>query len=927
MRIFRLLLLLVFTISSFSASTIAQTASTDIVFSGFQACGGCTVCGADYWCFNTPGSYCGNTGPSGSQSFSDPVPPGNIVTSVTVDYYSAGCAGGSINVDINGQAIPGVFDGNTGCLCSNNPCAVAATSSQTFPCGLPGYNNGGSNTLNITTGSSVCINRLHLTFTYAPADQAVPAFQPGTISGPSEVCAGSQATYSISSVSNATGYTWSVPAGWSIVSGQNSTSITVTAGSTSGNICVLATNLCGSSAQNCAAITAVPIINASISNVDNCAGDVSIQISGGIPSISAATYNFTNNGAGTLTGLPVSNNGTVTISNLVANDNWNITINDGACTSTFNGSFLGDIVDPVITNCPSNQNLDITSGCDVALPDYTSLITVSDDCTPSSAIQITQNPTPGTIVSGHGTIQTVTLSADDGNGNSSTCSFDVTLSDVTDPTIVTCPNDQNLAIISNCEVAIPDYTSSFSATDNCTLSGSILVTQLPSPGTLLSGAGTVQNVTITADDGNGNTSDCNFEITIVDNENPTITCPSDISQCNPLVTWTDPVGIDNCAGVSTVQTAGDPSGSLFSTGIYTIEYTATDGSGNISTCSFNIDIQTQEDASFQYSDTLYCTDDSNPSPTVTGVQGGEFTISPSGTINSTTGELDIQATGPGTYTVFYNTTIVGNLCPGIDSTSITISPMGSITGTGISEICLGDTATLIVSNSGIGNVIWYQDEQGLNPIDTGNIINPITNSIDTFYYYVNEDGVCPGPIVPVILVVNGIDMVVSASPEEGTAPLNVTFGNQSVGTGVNYYWDFDNNSTSTDPNPSTTYNESGTYTIVVTATDTNNCVDSTYLTIVVRDDYSLSIPNVFTPNGDGSNDIFKVSGTNIIEFNGVILNRWGQILYEWDFIDSGWDGRMTSGIDASDGTYFYIINVTDGHNISHEESGTLNLIR
>lgn len=53
----------------------AQTATTSVTYTGFQACGGCTVCGADYWCFNTPGSYCGNTAACGTSSFIDPVPP------------------------------------------------------------------------------------------------------------------------------------------------------------------------------------------------------------------------------------------------------------------------------------------------------------------------------------------------------------------------------------------------------------------------------------------------------------------------------------------------------------------------------------------------------------------------------------------------------------------------------------------------------------------------------------------------------------------------------------------------------------------------------------------------------------------------------------------------------------------------------------
>jgi len=59
------------------------TVMTTITYGGFQACGGCAVCGADYWCTNTPGSYCGNTPPCKDMTFVDPVPPGNLVTNET----------------------------------------------------------------------------------------------------------------------------------------------------------------------------------------------------------------------------------------------------------------------------------------------------------------------------------------------------------------------------------------------------------------------------------------------------------------------------------------------------------------------------------------------------------------------------------------------------------------------------------------------------------------------------------------------------------------------------------------------------------------------------------------------------------------------------------------------------------------------------
>jgi len=84
----------------------AQTATTTITYTGFQACGGCTVCGADYWCFNTISSYCGNTAACGTTTFANPVPAGNIVTNISISYYSAQCAGGTLTATINGNVFP-----------------------------------------------------------------------------------------------------------------------------------------------------------------------------------------------------------------------------------------------------------------------------------------------------------------------------------------------------------------------------------------------------------------------------------------------------------------------------------------------------------------------------------------------------------------------------------------------------------------------------------------------------------------------------------------------------------------------------------------------------------------------------------------------------------------------------------------------------
>jgi gliding motility-associated-like protein len=81
--------------------------------------------------------------------------------------------------------------------------------------------------------------------------------QPGNVVGPTAVCAGSTNVYTLSST-GWTSYNWTVPAGSTIVSGQNTNSITVTAGSTSGNVCVTPSGPCGPAAQTCLAVTQAP---------------------------------------------------------------------------------------------------------------------------------------------------------------------------------------------------------------------------------------------------------------------------------------------------------------------------------------------------------------------------------------------------------------------------------------------------------------------------------------------------------------------------------------------------------------------------------------------------------------------------------------------------------------------------------------------
>ena len=311
-------ILLSFTVLSFVFSFLfsnnvkAQTATTTINYTGFLGCGGCAVCGADYYCFNTLSSYCGNTATCNTKTFVNPVPAGNIVTGVSISYYSAGCSGGSLASTINGQAVPSVNEGSAGCPCSSAPCVSSASSSSVFPCGLPGYNNavGGINSLQLCTGANVCINRLVLTLTYAPANQATPATQPTAITGANLACVGVPQTYSIPAVANASSYNWTVPAGWTINSGQGTTILSATPGS-AGNICVTASNLCGTSAATCynvniASASSAPTSAAASPNPICNGASTTLSLAGGSLGTSASWSWYSSSCGGILEGAGTS---------------------------------------------------------------------------------------------------------------------------------------------------------------------------------------------------------------------------------------------------------------------------------------------------------------------------------------------------------------------------------------------------------------------------------------------------------------------------------------------------------------------------------------------------------------------------------------------------------------------------------------------
>lgn len=91
----------------------------------------------------------------------------------------------------------------------------------------------------------------------------------------------------------------------------------------------------------------------------------------------------------------------------------------------------------------------------------------------------------------------------------------------------------------------------------------------------------------------------------------------------------------------------------------------------------------------------------------------------------------------------------------------------------------------------------------------------------------------------------------------------------------------------------------------------------------------IEIPNAFSPNGDGKNDVYRVKADKtkgIVEFHAIIYNRWGQKIYEWTDINDGWDGTY-NGTDVKQGTYFVLVKAKGSDGQTHTIKRDVNLLR
>lgn len=163
----------------------------------------------------------------------------------------------------------------------------------------------------------------------------------------------------------------------------------------------------------------------------------------------------------------------------------------------------------------------------------------------------------------------------------------------------------------------------------------------------------------------------------------------------------------------------------------------------------------------------------------------------------------------------------------------------------------------------------------------------------------------------------------------------IQFTDESIDA-ISWFWNLGDGTVSEEQNPNHSYEEAGDY-MVQLVVHNEFCEDSISTVLRIGDELIIYVPNSFTPNNDGVNDFFRpvISGADVEEYEMLIYNRWGELVFTSTEIDRGWNGSY-SGNTSSEALKYYVTDaiytwrITVKENLSSEKQrffGTLNVLR
>ncbi|MEM0996701.1 MAG: PKD domain-containing protein [Bacteroidota bacterium] len=295
--------------------------------------------------------------------------------------------------------------------------------------------------------------------------------------------------------------------------------------------------------------------------------------------------------------------------------------------------------------------------------------------------------------------------------------------------------------------------------------------------------------------------------------------------------------------------------------------------------------------------------------------GVSYSWAPAGAFADPTEQNPIATLGATTDLIV---TVVGaNGCDNYDTVRVPVTPTPEVQIFGGDFICLGDDMTLLALAE--GQITWSTGETGPRIR-----VEPVT---DTWYSASTIVDECPSEPDSIQIIVDDQLPIAAftANPDSGLVPLTTDFINLSQNAS-SYAWDFRDGNRSTDFSPSHTFQDTGRFDVELIAYNANGCPDTVYQRVIVGADFTIYVPNAFTPNGDGVNDYFATPWIGVREFHVQVYDRWGMLIYESFDPNFKWYG-IFKGNDCQEGAYVYVIEASGYIGEKVRKAGSVTLMR